>query len=88
MKTSELMKAKTMPVRRVREDIFNIVKQDEPLLITNNGKQEMFLIPYEDVIELMEILEDSKDEALRSHIRKSREEYNTKGGIPFEDQDK
>lgn len=88
MKTTDLMRAKTIAVRQFREDIFNIVKRKETYVITSNGKQEMFLIPYEDVIELMDILEESKDAALKEHIRRSREEYNRTGGVPFEDEDK
>ena len=88
MKTTDLMKAETIGAKRLREEIFTIVKEKKTYVITNKGKQEMFLIPYEDVIELMEILEESKDAALQEHIRKSREEYAKTGGVPFEDDDK
>ncbi len=54
------MKARTIPVRRFRQDLFRIVKRSTPYVITSKGRQEMFLIPYEDIVRLVELLENSR----------------------------
>ena len=84
MKTSELLKVQSINTTTLRKDIFNIVRKGKPYVITN-GEEKMFLLPYEDVVELIEIMEESRDDVLRAQIERARNEYKQGGGVPFED---
>lgn len=85
MKTTELLKAKHIAAKNLRENIFKILGGTKRFIAMKNGKPEMFLIPYEDMVELVEMLEESKDAVLRERIERSREEYRKGGGVPYQD---
>jgi hypothetical protein len=82
--TMEILKAKPIAVKNLRKDLFNIVKGKEPYLVTTDGERQMFLLPYEDVIEILETLEESRDVVLREEITRARNEYNQGGGGRYE----
>lgn len=86
MKPSALLHAKTIGVRDLRENLTKIVKNNKPYLVVKHGERKMFLVPYEDIVDLIEILEESKDAVLREEIRRARDEYRSTGGVPFKDE--
>lgn len=69
-----LRKAKPINVREAQARLSQLIGSKMPSLVMSHGKPVSFLIPYEEMLDLLEMLEDLK----------GRSEYETGKAIPAE----
>ena len=53
-------------------------------MVLSHGKPVSFLVPYEDMLDLVESLDELKDKKLLGEIAKSRSEYAQGKAVPAE----
>ncbi len=80
-----LEKGKYIGVRALRETLADVVKDNKKtFFLTQRGKPVKAVLPYEMFLELMELLDELKDERLLQRVAEGRKEYKKEGWIPFE----
>ncbi len=79
-----LRKAKPVNVREAQATLSKLISSKTPSLVLSHGKPVSFLMPYEDMLDLMEMLEELKDQKLLKEIAKSRFEYAGGKAVPAE----
>jgi hypothetical protein len=53
-------------------------------MVLSHGKPVSFLVPYEDMLELVETLDELKDKKLLTEIERARAEYRQGKAVPVE----
>jgi len=56
-----LLKTEHVGVRRFRNHLFELLKEDSPLVITERGHPAKVILGYEEVLELLDILDELSD---------------------------
>ena len=79
MSTKEFKNARYVGVRELRENLAKAVKSHRFIFVTDHGKPVKAMVPYEVLLELLEVLEELKDKSLVQEIIMGRKEY-AKGG--------
>ena len=62
--SNALLKAKSVGVRRFRDGASRFIKKHEFLIITEHGAPESVLVPYNDIMEIVDVLEELEDSTL------------------------
>ncbi|MBI4678104.1 MAG: hypothetical protein HY748_11030 [Elusimicrobia bacterium] len=57
-------------------------KSRKPIVATDRGRPAYFLVPYEDMVELIEMLDEAKDAELVKLVKTGRQAYARGGWIP------
>ncbi|MBI5410585.1 MAG: hypothetical protein HZA21_01185 [Nitrospirae bacterium] len=70
-----LRKAKPVNVREAQAKLSQLISSKVPSLVLSHGKPVSFLMPYEEMLDLVEMLEELKDQKLLKEIAKARSEY-------------
>ena len=70
---------KHIGVRELRANLSRVIKSHQTYFVTDHGKPVRAVLPYEVLLELLEILEELKDKNLFQEIAEARKEYQ-KGG--------
>lgn len=73
--THLLRKAKPVNVREAQAQFSKLIHSKVPSMVVSHGKPVSFLVPYEDMLDLVESLEELKDRKLLGEIARAREEY-------------
>ena len=73
---------KYVGVRELRGNLAKMLKSRQAYFVTDHGKPVKALIPYEVLLELLEILEELKDKALIQEVAQGRKEYAAGGWVP------
>jgi antitoxin (DNA-binding transcriptional repressor) of toxin-antitoxin stability system len=79
-----LRKAKPVNVREAQARLSKLISSKMPSLVLSHGKPVSFLMPYDEMLDLVEMLEDLKDQKLLKEIAKARTEYAQGKAIPVE----
>ena len=83
MNTPKLIKdARYVGVRELRENLATVVKSKSFFFVTDHGKPVKAMVPYEMLLELIEVLEELKDKTLLQEIKQGRKEYEQGGWVP------
>jgi len=62
-----ILNAKRIGVRNFRDGASRFIKKHKPIIITEHGSPESVLLPYNDVMEIVDILDELQDkEALKA----------------------
>ena len=77
---SLLRKAKPVNVREAQAKLSQLIKSKSPSMVVSHGKPVSFLVPYEEMLDLVEMLDELKDRKLLEEIARGRSEY-TKGKL-------
>jgi len=72
---SILRESKPVNVREAQAGLSRLIKMKKPSLVLSRGKPVSFLVPYEDMLDLLEMLDDLKDKTLLEEISRARTEY-------------
>ena len=56
-----LLKARTVGVRNFRNKISRFIKSHEMFVVTEHGSPASVLLPYEDVLEIVDVLDELRD---------------------------
>ncbi len=67
-----LLRAKSVGVRKFRNGASRFIRKNEFLIITEHGTPASVLLPYNDVLEIVDILEELEDKKLVKAIVEGR----------------
>lgn len=80
-----LQKSEYIGVRALRKSLADVVKDNKKtFFLTQRGKPVKAVLPYATFLELLELLDELKDERLMQEIARGRKEYQKGGWVPFE----
>jgi antitoxin (DNA-binding transcriptional repressor) of toxin-antitoxin stability system len=79
-----LRKAKPVNVREAQARLSRLISSKMPSLVLSHGKPVSFLMPYDEMLDLVEMVEDLKDQKLLKEIAKARAEYDRGKAVPAE----
>lgn len=84
MNLAAILRAEHLGVKDFKTHLCQIIKTNKPHVVTEHGKPKQFLIPYEEMIEIVEILEELSDIKLLREIQSARKSYKkNKESIPL-----
>ncbi len=81
--TLDLLKAEHVGARALRNNLFEFLKEDGPLVVTDRGKPVRVILNYEKILELLDMLDELSDPETVEAVREGRKAI-AKGvkGIP------
>lgn len=72
---SLLRQAQLVNVREAQARLSQLIRSKTPSLVFSHGKPVSFLVPYEEMLDLLEMLDELKDQKLLEEIAQARSEY-------------
>src|SRR5574339_260095 len=81
---SLLRNARPVNVREAQARLSKLIRSKSPSMVLSHGKPVSFLVPYEDMLDLVEALDELKDQQLLKEIERARTEYVRGGAVPAE----
>lgn len=81
---SLLRNARPVNVREAQARLSKLIRSKSPSMVLSHGKPVSFLVPYEDMLDLAETLDELKDKKLLGEIERARVEYNQGKSVPAE----
>jgi PHD/YefM family antitoxin component YafN of YafNO toxin-antitoxin module len=79
-----LLRAKNVGVRNFRNGVSRFVREHAFLVITEHGRPESVLMPYNDMLEIVDVLEELEDRQALKTIAAGRKAIRRGAkGIPF-----
>lgn len=72
---TQLLRAEPIGVKELKNNLSAVLKRNKPRVVTDHNKPRHFLIPHEDMVELVEALEELSDPRLLKRIAEGRESY-------------
>lgn len=85
MTTHSLLRAaKPVNVREAQARLSRLIRSKTPSLVLAHGKPVSFLMPYEEMLDLLETLDELKDRRLLEDIARARSEYAAGKAVPAE----
>ena len=82
--TSLVRKAKPVNVRDAQAQLSKLIRSKSPIMVLSHGKPVSFLVPYEDMLNLVDTLDELKDKKLLEEIERARIEYGQRKAVPVE----
>jgi len=82
--TSLLRKAKPVNVREAQARLSKLIRSKSTSMVLSHGRPVSFLVPYEDMLDLVDTLDELKDSKLLREIEKGRAEYAQGRAVPAE----
>ncbi len=79
-----LQKAQAVNVREAQAQLSKLIRSETPSMILFDGKPVSVLVPYEDMVDLVEILDELTDNKLLGEIKRARKEYVKGKAVPAE----
>lgn len=67
-----LLRAKSVGVRNFRDSVSRFIGKHEPFIITERGTPASVLLPYEDVLEIVDVLEELEDKETLKLVAQGR----------------
>jgi antitoxin (DNA-binding transcriptional repressor) of toxin-antitoxin stability system len=81
---SFLRKAKPVNVREAQAQLSRLIRSKAPSMVLSHGKPVSFLVPYEEMLDLIETLDELKDKKLLREIARARTDYEHGKEVPVE----
>ena len=75
MSLAAILRADYLGIKEFKEHLCRILKQNKPHIITEYGKPKHLVIPYDEMFEIIEILEELSDPAFIKEIQAGRKSY-------------
>jgi len=82
--TNLLRKAKPVNVREAQAQLSKLIRSKAPSMVLSHGRPMSFLVPYEDMLDLIDTLDELKDKKLLGEIERARTEYAEGKSVPAE----
>ena len=82
--TSLVRNAKPVNVRVAQAQLPKLIHSKSPTMVLSHGKPVSFLVPYEDMLNLVDTLDELKDKKLLMEIERARIEYGQGKAVPAE----
>lgn len=67
-----LLRAKSVGVRNFRDGVSRFIGKHEPFIITERGTPASVLLPYDDVLEIVDVLEELEDKETLKLVAQGR----------------
>ena len=80
---SLLGRANYVGVREAQTSLSRILRSHRPAVFTSHGKPLAACIPFGQLVDLLELVQDLEDRALADEVARARSEYRRTGGVPF-----
>ena len=77
-------KAKPVNVREAQAQLSKLIRSKSPSMVLSHGKPVSFLVPYEDMLDLVETLDELKDKAMLREMARARADYAQGKAVPVE----
>ena len=81
---SLLKEAKSVNVREAQAKLSRLIRSKRASLVTSHGKPVSFIVPYEEMLDLLEMIDELKDQRLLEEIVRVRSEYKAGKAVPAE----
>ncbi len=81
---TQLMRAEPIGVKELKNNLSTVLKRGKTRVVTDRNKPKHFLIPYEDMIDIVELMEELSDTKLQRQIAEGRESYRKGKSVPLE----
>jgi PHD/YefM family antitoxin component YafN of YafNO toxin-antitoxin module len=82
----DLLKAKSVGVRGFRDKLSKLMRTNEIFIVTDHGDPKSVLMPYDDVLEIVDILDELRDkDAVKAVIQGRKAVERGAKGIPAEE---
>lgn len=72
MNLTAILRAEHLGIKEFKTHICQILKANKPQIITDHGRPRQFVIPYEEMIEIVEVLEELSDPEFLKEIQQAR----------------
>ena len=82
MTVSTLLKARHVGIKELKNHLSELLRTGRPLVATDRGEPTSFIVPYDDMVEIVEILEELSDPEIVKSIQEGRKAYKNGGWIP------
>lgn len=82
MTIAALLRAKHVGIKELKNRLSELLKTQQPLVATDRGQPAYFMIPYEEMIELVEMLEELSDPETLRQVAEGRKAYRKGGWVP------
>ena len=79
-----LKEAKSVNVREAQAKLSRLIRSKTASLVTSHGKPVSFIVPYEKMLDLLEMIDELKDQRLLEEIARGRSEYEAGKAVPAE----
>ncbi|MDD5629799.1 MAG: hypothetical protein PHU21_12085, partial [Elusimicrobia bacterium] len=79
---AQILKARHVGVKELKNNLSIIFRTRKPIVATDRGQPAYMLIPYDEMVNLLEMLEESRDQALVSLVQSGRKAYSAGGWRP------
>lgn len=83
MGVAALMGAKHVGIRELKDHLSAWLGKGAPLVATDRGQPTHFVVPYAEMIEIIEILEELSDGGLVERVLAARKGYRKGGWVPL-----
>lgn len=81
---TQLLRAEPIGVRELKNRLSAVLRCGKPRIVTEHNKPCHVLVPYEDLVELVEVLEELSSIKLLRQIAEGRAAYLKGKGVPIE----
>ena len=79
----DLLKADHVGVRDLKTHLSRRLKMDKPLVVTDHSQPVKVIMPYQDMVELLDMLDEMTDEAALAAVQEGRQAIKSGAkGIP------
>jgi antitoxin (DNA-binding transcriptional repressor) of toxin-antitoxin stability system len=85
MRTAALLrKAKPVNVREAQAKLSQLIRAKSPSMVVSHGKPVSFLVPYAEMLDLLDLIDELKNKKLLGEIARARSEYAGGKAVPAE----
>ena len=85
MTLSQRLRARHIGVKELKNNLSMLFRSHKPIIATDRGQPAYFLVPYDDMVEMMEFMEEARDAGLVAEIKAGRQAYAKGGWSPVAD---
>ena len=82
MGVAQLLRARHVGIRELKNGLSGYISRGEPIVATDRGEPRSILVPYEEMVELVEMIEEASDSGLVAQVREARAAYRRGEWIP------
>ncbi|MCX5794177.1 MAG: type II toxin-antitoxin system prevent-host-death family antitoxin [Elusimicrobia bacterium] len=75
MTLAQILKARHVGVKELKNNLSMLLRTHKPIVATDRGQPAYMLIPYDEMVDLLEMLEESRDQALVAMVQSGRKAY-------------
>lgn len=80
---TQLLRAEPIGIRELKTHLSAVLKRARPRVVTERNRPSHFLIPYDDMVEIVEALEELSNARLTSQVAEGRASYRAGKSVPL-----